>query len=93
MQITLKCKVSLSKKMRSLLQNGSSIILTADSINTGKGEGTLVLTDNNSENININDLLGKETSIMITPTEESQGDNTVTNIYQNVQPQTTKYYR
>jgi len=83
MQITLKCKVSLSKKMRNLLQNGGSIVLTADSINSGKGEGLLVLTDNNNGKVDISDLLGNETSVMITPTEESSnGAPPVTQIYQ-----------
>jgi hypothetical protein len=86
MQVTLKCKVSLSKKMRSLLQNGASIVLTADSINSGKGEGLLVLSDESS-NQDITDLLGKETSIQITPTEVSQGgmNASVSKIYQGGQ--------
>ena len=83
MQITLKCKISLSKKMRSLLQNGGSIVLTADSINSGKGDGLLVLTDNNRGNVDISDLIGNETSVMITPIEESRGENPVTNIFQS----------
>jgi hypothetical protein len=83
MQVTLKCKVSLSKKMRSLLQNGGSIVLTADSINSGKGDGLLVLTDD-GQSQDITDLVGKETSIMITPTGVSEGgmSNTVSKIYQ-----------
>ena len=87
MQIALKCKISLSKKLRNLLQNGGSVVLTADSINSGKGEGILVLADQNSSNVNIDDLLEKETSIMITPIEVAKGDNPVSNIFQDAPQQ------
>jgi len=85
MQVTLKCKVSLSKKMRNLLQNGGSVVLTVDSINSGKGEGHLVLTDDGPSQ-DITDLMGNETSIMLTPMNvvENERSTPVANIYQNV---------
>ena len=86
MQLTLKCKISLSKKMRSILQNGGQIILTSDPITSGKGDGILVMTDKSNEQIDLTDLLGKETSIMITPTEafNSQNAPPVSNLFANV---------
>jgi hypothetical protein len=85
MQIALKCKISLSKKMRTLLQNGGSIVLTSNSINSGKGDGTLVISDNGNKELDVSDLINKETSIMITPVEVSQGvgNASVSNIYNN----------
>jgi len=90
MQIALKCKISLSKKMRNILQNGGSIVLTADSINSGKGEGTLILSDHSNNQINADDLMSKETSIMITPTSIDQGgmNASVSHIFSNNQQQT-----
>jgi hypothetical protein len=81
MQVALKCKISLSKKMRNVLQNGGSIVLTSDSIASGKGEGVLVLSDNGNAELDVSDLMSKETSIMITPIEVSTGESRVTNIY------------
>jgi len=95
MQVALKCKISLSKKMRNVLQNGGSIVLTSDSISSGKGEGVLVLTDNGNTELNVSDLMSKETSIMITPVEVSNGDSRVSNIYadqNNQQPSVSNIY-
>lgn len=87
MQISLRCKISLSKKLRNLLQNGGSIVLTADSFDSGKSDGILVLTDNSNTQIDLNDLIGKETSVMLTPTDVvTIGNTAVSNIFSNQQP-------
>jgi hypothetical protein len=86
MQVTLKCKISLSKKMRNLLQDGGRVILTSDSLNSGKGEALLVLSDNTNNNLDFNDLINKETSIMLTPvsaTNEQSPPAPVSNIFSN----------
>jgi hypothetical protein len=89
MKTTLKCKISLSKKMRNLLQDGGSVVLTADSINSGKGEGYLTISDNGAKDLDLNEIMSKETSIMITPVEVSTNDPqpSVTNIYSDAAPQ------
>lgn len=89
MKVSLKCKVSLSKKMRNLFQNGGSVVLTVDSISSGKGEGLLVLSGNNNQ-MDIDDLIDKETSIMLTPTGIYKGDmnSSVGNLFSNVEQKT-----
>lgn len=79
----LKCKISLSKKIRSILRNGGSIVLASDSINGGKGEGTLVIKDRMNKELKIEELFGQETSIIITPIEEIETplSSTVSNIF------------
>jgi hypothetical protein len=79
----LKCKISLSKKIRSILRNGGSIVLASDSINGGKGEGTLVIKDRMNKELEIEELFGQETSIIITPIEEIETplNSTVSNIF------------
>jgi hypothetical protein len=83
----LKCKISLSKKIRSVLKNGGSLVLTADSINSGKGEATLVLKDRLNQDKDIEQLIGEETSIIIKPTKvvEHPLNNSVTSIFSSDQ--------
>jgi hypothetical protein len=87
MQKTLICNISLSKKLRSLLKSGGSILLTADSIENGKGTALLNISDNRHQDLNVQDLLDKETSIMVTPTgvqeDASSLNASVTNIFSN----------
>ena len=70
MNNTLTCKVSLSKKLRALVDNGASLVLTVNDINRGLGNGTLSLTSD-GEIVDIASVLEglkfQETSIMITP--------------------------
>ena len=89
MKTTLACKISLSKKMRSLLQNGGSISLTSDTLESGKGDGLLIISNSSRKEIDSEILLGNETSIMITPIEivevapDSLQGNPVGNIFSN----------
>ena len=68
MNLTLKCKVSLSKKFRSMLGNNvANVNLNINSCKDGIGEGFLSFYVD--DNINLpDDILNKETSIMLTPT-------------------------
>ena len=69
MDITIKCQLSLSKKLRALIQEGETrIALVAPNITNGRGEANLVISSD--KNINKGtELLGKETSIMLVPIE------------------------
>jgi hypothetical protein len=86
MQKTLVCNISLSKKLRALLKGGGSILLTSDSIENGKGTALLNLTDNGNQELNVQDLLNKETSIMVTPVSVREQDSniSVTNIFSSL---------
>lgn len=64
MNVSVKCKISLSKKLRSILKNGGSIMLTCDDINAGQGEGILAVSGKQED---LEQLIGCETSIMLTP--------------------------
>lgn len=84
MQTTLNCNISLSKKLRAILKNGGSITLAANSVENGKGEALLILSDNGNTELNVQDLIGRETSIMVTPysiNEQKVQQNAVTNIF------------
>lgn len=67
MNIVIKCKVSLSKKLRKLVGKDGKITLISSDLDNGCGEGKLMLFSNDS---NFNDEVSidkAETSIMITP--------------------------
>ena len=69
MDITIKCQLSLSKKLRALIQEGETrIVLVAPNITDGRGEANLVISSDKNLNRG-EDLLGKETSIMLVPIE------------------------
>jgi hypothetical protein len=67
MNITIKCKVSLSKKLRKLVGKDGRITLVTSDLSGGIGEGKLMLYSDDS-NFNGEVSIDKaETSIMITP--------------------------
>lgn len=69
MDITIKCQLSLSKKLRSLIQEGEArIALVAPNITDGRGEANLVISSDKKINTNV-EFIGKETSIMLVPVE------------------------
>ena len=70
MDITIKCNLSLSKKLRALIPEGETrITLVASSITDGRGEAKLVISSDKNLNKSLPDFLGKETSIMLVPIE------------------------
>ena len=71
--ISISCNVSLSKKLRKILDNGKGrISLTVSDIKNGKGVGYLSLS-NEEIDISSDAILGLgETSIMVTPISMSQ---------------------
>lgn len=69
MDITIKCQLSLSKKLRALIQEGETrVSLVASSITDGRGEATLRISSDKKINT-VSDFIGKETSIMLVPLE------------------------
>jgi len=67
MNITIKCKISLSKKLRKLVGKDGKITLVSSDLSNGCGDGRLMLYSND-ENFNGEVSIDKaETSIMITP--------------------------
>lgn len=66
MNLSFRCKVSLSKKLRSLIDGEGSITLMASSLSGGTGEG--VMTLHSEGPMASNDLTG-ETSIQVEPIE------------------------
>ena len=69
MNISLNCKISLSKKLRSLLKNGGTLTLTTSDLTDGKGDGLLSLS-NEGDLTTFSELPEEfrgETSIMLTP--------------------------
>jgi len=72
MNITLNCKVSLSKKLRSLVGNSGNLVLTVENLVEGRGRGRISLSSD--ENVDVGAALEiGETSIMITPTDITEG--------------------
>jgi len=66
--ISITCKISLSKKLRALIGKQGNILLTSDSLNNGVGEGRLNITSENELNdVSIDNI--SETSIMLTAIE------------------------
>lgn len=70
MDITIKCQLSLSKKLRALIQEGETrITLVAPTITDGRGEANMVISSDKPLNKNLTDFLGRETSIILVPME------------------------
>ncbi len=70
MNITLNCKISLSKKLRALLGKGGTLVLQTSELSDGKGVGRLSLvSDSGLEITELTDDLKTETSIMLTPVD------------------------
>lgn len=95
MIISVKCNISLSKKLRALSKRNTKFYMNTKTLINGVGEGTITFeADDNSD---LSDLLNKETSIIIVPTEtvdqtqapqqQEQSDNTddsrVANLFMN----------
>lgn len=88
MNITLKCNVSLSKKLRSLLGNDGSITLVVQDIVNGKGHGLLTLDSEKCSS----QFDTTETAIMITPvalSDESPNSESLSHasIFSSLPPQ------
>lgn len=85
MDITIKCQLSLSKKLRALIQEGETrVTLVSQSITDGRGEASLTISSDKSINKNLGDFLGKETSIILVPMElvdVSVNNDTVSSIF------------
>ena len=71
MNISLNCKISLSKKLRALLKNGGTITLTTSDLVDGKGDGKLsIFSEGDLTTFSeLPEELKSETSIMLTPIE------------------------
>lgn len=70
MDISIKCQLSLSKKLRAIIQEGETrVTLIASNITDGRGEAKLVISSDKNINKNMSDFFGKETSIMLIPIE------------------------
>lgn len=67
MNLIIACEVSLSKKMRSILGSGESVVLSVSNINDGRGTGRLTLSTDNTDPIEVESI--GETSIMLKPLE------------------------
>jgi hypothetical protein len=85
MDINIKCNISLSKKLRALIGNNeTTLTLVAGQLKDGKGIANIMMTLEDVNNNELNELMNKETSIMFTPIEVSEsvpnGDS-VTNIF------------
>jgi len=93
MDITIKCQLSLSKKLRALIPEGETrVTLVASSITEGRGEANLIISSNKNFNKTLPDFIGKETSIMLTPIEMediTMDNNPVGNIFSKNANKTT----
>ena len=83
MNLTINCKISLSKKLREVLGNkGGTLILTTSELQEGKGIGILSLTSELSDSYEgLPDILKGETSIQITPidiADETPSNSSIT---------------
>jgi len=95
MDISLKCNVSLSKKLRSIMgDNNGRIVLIAESIRNGVGECSLMIS---GEKLDLNaaqQSIDKETSIQFTPVSfknEIPSSNVVSNIFSTTNTPQTGY--
>lgn len=69
MSVSLKCSISLSKKIRAIIGDAKAhVVLNVDNVVNGIGNGTLMISTDGETSIP-QDFLTKETSIMITPME------------------------
>lgn len=81
MNIEIKCNVSLSKKFRALSANkNTKFTLITGTLVNGVGEGTICMSVN--DDADMNDLLNKETSVMIVPTSVSEEYSEIPNTQQ-----------
>jgi hypothetical protein len=71
MNITVKCNVSLSKKIRALSKNNTKCTLVTGTLENGVGEGELSISVD--DDANMGDIFNKETSIMIVPISYTEG--------------------
>jgi len=67
MSISIKCNISLSKKLRALIKNNTKFYMKSGTLVNGVGEGVISFETDN-EQIS-NDFFDKETSVMIVPLE------------------------
>jgi len=88
MSLSLRCKVSLSKKLRAIVGENATVILMADSLEGGKGEGQLSITSSSMDEYDtLPAELNSETSISITPisiTDDMPRDAGVSTIFSSV---------
>jgi hypothetical protein len=88
MNISIACKISLSKKLRALLNGRGTLVLTTGDLADGKGIAKLSLSSEiEGEQYNLS-LLDGETSIMIKPTglvyDEMPDGQTVGSIFSTI---------
>jgi len=69
MDLTMSCKVSLSKRLRALVGKEGTITLVTSGLVDGKGIGSLSLSSDGTDVASTFDPIGIETAIMITPIE------------------------
>lgn len=85
MDINISCTVSLSKKLRALIGDSeTTLTLVTSRLNDGKGQANILLTLENVDKVELEDLMNKETSIQLTPielTENIPQNQTVMNIF------------
>jgi hypothetical protein len=67
MSISIKCNISLSKKLRALIKNNTKFYMKSGTLVNGVGEGTISFEVENAPISS--DFFDKETSIMIVPLE------------------------
>lgn len=67
MSISIKCNISLSKKLRALIKNNTKFYMKSGTLVNGVGEG-IISFETDNEQIS-NDFFDKETSVMIVPLE------------------------
>ncbi|MFA7219256.1 MAG: hypothetical protein WC119_01970 [Synergistaceae bacterium] len=85
MDISIKCRVSLSKKLRSILGDSEGrVVLVADPVRNGVGEASLIISGDNLDINGVRQSLEKETSIQFTPLSFENNvpsESTVSNIF------------
>jgi hypothetical protein len=67
MNVSINCKISLSKKLRAILESDATITVVSQDIKDGKGTAILSLNSENIKDFKIEDL--GETAIMLAPVE------------------------
>ena len=67
MNISINCKLSLSKKLRAILGKEASLTLVSQDIVDGKGTAIITLASDNIAEFNVADM--GETSVMLVPVE------------------------
>lgn len=80
MSISIKCDVSLSKKLRAILKGVQRFSIIVSDIEDGRGSGLLSLSSDDGIAINEEDIMDiGETSIMVTPNGLSNEPNGLSN--------------